>query len=192
MSLFVTEGKIYNPRSKLEKKMKTFIQLGFVLALILSQILQFGCKTKTGQPEMLEVSGLIEAIETDIRSQVQGEVKEILVREGQQIKKGELLCLLDEEKLTIQLNQVRATLEGSRSKLKLFQKGTKKELIAVAKNQLEAAEKELELAQKNKERMDILFNEGAVSTTQNGVKKKKKLKWSRQKSGVFRRKKNFC
>jgi HlyD family secretion protein len=180
--------------------MKRFIQLGFVLTFILSQILQFSCKTKTAQPGMLEISGLIEAIETEIRSQVQGEVKEILVREGQQVKKGELLCLLDAEKLTIQLNQARATLEGSRSKLKLFQKGTKKELIAVAKNQLEAAEKELELAQKNKERMDILFNEGAVSTTQKkkiisllcGVKKKKKLKWSRQKSGVFRRKKNFC
>jgi HlyD family secretion protein len=166
MALFATGGKIHNLRLTIEEEMKRLIQLGFVLAFILSQILQFSCKTKTAQPGMLEVSGLIEAIETEIRSQVQGEVKEILVREGQQVKKEDLLCLLDEEKLTIQLNQVRATIEGSSSKLKLFQKGTKKELIAVAKNQLEAAEKELELAQKNKERMDILFNEGAVSTTQ--------------------------
>lgn len=146
--------------------MKRFIQLGFFLAFILSQALQFSCKTKTARPGMLEVSGLVEAIETEIRSQVQGEVKEILVQEGQEVKKDDLLCLLDEEKLTIQLNQVRATIEGSRSKLKLFQKGTKKELISVAKNQLETAEKELELAKKNKERMDILFNEGAVSSTQ--------------------------
>ncbi len=150
----------------IEEKMKRSIQIAFILALILSQILQFSCKTKTAQPGMLEVSGLIEAIETEIRSQVQGEVKEISAREGQQVKKGDLLCLLDAEKLTIQLNQVRAALEGASSKLKLFQKGTKKELIAVAKNQLETAEKELELAQKNRERMDKLFNEGAVSTTQ--------------------------
>ncbi len=146
--------------------MKRLIQFGFVLAFILSQIFQIGCKTKTSKLGIIEVSGLIEAIETEIRSQVQGEVQEILVQEGQQVKKEDLLCLLDEEKLAIQLNQVRATLEGSRSKLKLFQKGTKRELIAVAKNQLEAAEKELELARKNKERMDILFNEGAVSAAQ--------------------------
>jgi len=142
------------------------MQFGLVLTFILSQILSFSCKTKTSQSGMLEVSGLIEAIETEIRAQVQGEVKEIFAKEGQHIKKGDLLCLLDEEKLTIQLNQVRATLEGARSKLKLFQKGTKKELIAVAKNQSEAAEKELELAQKNQERMVKLFKEGAVSKTQ--------------------------
>jgi len=64
MSLFVTEGKIYNLRLAIKEKMKRFIQLGFVLAFILSQILQFSCKTKTAQPGMLEVSSLIEAIET--------------------------------------------------------------------------------------------------------------------------------
>jgi HlyD family secretion protein len=150
----------------IEEKMKRFIQIFSILVLVLSQILNFSCKTKTAQPAMLEVSGLVEAIETEIRSQAQAEVKEISVREGQQVKKGDLLCLLDHEKLGIQLNQVRAAYEGASAKLKLFQKGTKKELIAVAKNQLEQAGKELELAQKNKERMDVLLNEGAVSSAQ--------------------------
>jgi len=146
--------------------MRKQINSYLIFIFILSQILSFNCKAKTSQSGMLEVSGLIEAIETEIRAQVQGEVKEIFVKEGQRVKKGDLLCLLDDEKLTIQLNQLRAGLEGARSKLKLFQKGTKKELIAVAKNQLEAAEKELELAQKNQGRMEKLFKEGAVSKTQ--------------------------
>jgi HlyD family secretion protein len=150
----------------IEEKMKRFIQIASILVFVLSQILHFSCKTKTAQPATLEVSGLVEAIETEIRSQAQAEVKEISVREGQQVKKGDLLCLLDDERLAIQLNQVRAAYEGASAKLKLFQKGTKKELIAVAKNQLEQAGKELELAQKNKERMDVLFNEGAVSSAQ--------------------------
>jgi HlyD family secretion protein len=45
-------------------------------------------------------------------------------------------------------------------------KGTKKELIAVAKNQLESVEKELELAKKDQERMTRLFNQGAISQIQ--------------------------
>jgi len=124
------------------------------------------CKNRLKNSKTIEASGLIEAVETEIRAKVQGEVKEIHVQEGDKIKKGDLLCLLDDEKLLIQLNQVRAGLQGSRSKLELFKKGTKKELIAMAKNQLEEAGKELELAKKDDERLTKLLSEGAVSETQ--------------------------
>jgi len=140
----------------------------FYLIFLLLIILFVGhsCRSKNKDLSVIEVSGIIEAIETEIRSQVSGEVKQIFVYEGQYINKGDLMCMLDNEKLTIQLSQVRAGLEGARLKLKLFRKGTKKELIAVAKNQLESAEKELELAKKDQERMENLFKKGAVSQIQ--------------------------
>lgn len=137
-----------------------------ILALLFLKILPVAKEIKNKNSGIIEVSGIIEAIETDIRSQIQGEVKQIFVKEGQLVKKGALLCLLDNEKLYLRLNQVKAGLEGVQSKLKLFEKGTKKELIAVAKNQLESAEKELELAKINQERMTRLHNEGAISKTQ--------------------------
>ncbi|MFQ6082320.1 MAG: HlyD family secretion protein [Candidatus Aminicenantia bacterium] len=146
--------------------MKKLINIFPILVLIFSQILSVNCKNKNKDSEIIEISGIIEAIETEIRSQIQGEIKQIFVKEGQQIKKGDLLCLLDNEKLYIKLNQVRAGLEGAKSKLKLFEKGTKKELIAMAKNQLESAEKELELAKKDQQRMAKLFSQGAVSQIQ--------------------------
>lgn len=77
-----------------------------------------------------------------------------------------MLCLLDSEKIRIQLNQVRAGLEGAESKLKLFKKGTRRELVAIAKNQLDRAERELELATKDEERMAKLLSEGAISQNQ--------------------------
>lgn len=137
-----------------------------VLFFILLQIFFTDCKEKTKNRETLEASGFIEAVETEIRAKVQGEVKEIFVKEGQDIKKGDTLCLIDDEKLTIRLSEVRAALQGARAKLELFKKGTKKELIAMAKSQLEEAKKELELAQRNQERMARLFSEGAVSEAQ--------------------------
>lgn len=146
--------------------MKMSVNICFVFIIFLSQILSFNCKSEISKPDTLEVSGLIEAIEIEIRSQVQGEVKELFVQEGQFIKEGNLLCFIDDEKLSIKLNQIRAGLEGTQSKLRLFKKGTKKELIAMAKNQFEAAEKELELAKKNQQRMAELFKEGAVSENQ--------------------------
>ena len=146
----------------MKRKIRTF----HLVVLTIFQIFLIACKDRSQDSGMIEVSGIIEAVKTEIRSQVQGEVKEILAREGQQLKKDDLLCLLDNEKLRIQLDQVRAGLEGAEAKLKLFKKGTRKELIAVAKNQVERAARELELATKDQERMIKLLAEGAVSQNQ--------------------------
>jgi HlyD family secretion protein len=146
--------------------MRKLFNLSSVLLFILLPVFFISCRKPSKNSETIEASGLIEAVETEIRAKVQGEVKEIHVQEGDKIKKGDLLCLQDDEKLLIQLNQVRAALEGARSKLELFKKGTKKELIAVAKNQVEEAGKELELAQKNEQRLAKLLSEGAISEAQ--------------------------
>lgn len=146
--------------------MKRSIPFLLALSFALLPIFFLSCNKGSNKSEAIEASGLIEAVETEIRAKVQGEVKEIYAKEGDKIKKGDLLCLVDDEKLLIQLSQVRAGLEGARSKLELFKKGTKKELIAMAKSQLEEAGKELELAQKNEQRLTKLLSEGAVSEAQ--------------------------
>jgi HlyD family secretion protein len=124
------------------------------------------CKNTTDEEGFLEVSGLIEAIETEIRPQISGEVIEIHVREGQQVEKGDLLCRIDDKKISVQLSQIQAGLEGLRAKLRLYRKGNKKEVIAMAKNQLDTAREELRLARKNQERLARLLAEGAVSEAQ--------------------------
>lgn len=152
--------------------MKKFIIIFSVVIILISAstllILRIlpGLKKQAEGEGIIEVSGIIEAVETEIRAQSQGEVKRIFVEEGQDVNQGQMLCLLESEKLHLQLNQVRAALQGARAKLRLVEKGTKKELIAVAKNQLESAEKQMEIASKNQERMERLFKEGAISKTQ--------------------------
>jgi len=139
----------------------------FILAILFSlQILFLSCKDTSTDTGVLEVSGLIEAVETEIRPQVSGMVIDIQVKEGQRVEKGQVLCLIDDKKIKIQIDQVHAGLEGLYAKLKLLRKGTKKEIIAVAKNQLDAAQKELEVAKKNQDRMTLLLEEGAVSEVQ--------------------------
>ncbi|MCJ7582960.1 MAG: efflux RND transporter periplasmic adaptor subunit [Candidatus Aminicenantes bacterium] len=139
----------------------------FALAILFSLLLFFpSCKNTETDTGVLEVSGLIEAVETQIRPEVSGQVMEIFVKEGQRVEKGQVLCQIDDIKIKIQINQIQAGMEGLQAKLKLFRKGTKKEIIAGAKNQLDAAQKELELATKNQERMTRLWGEGAVSEIQ--------------------------
>jgi HlyD family secretion protein len=143
--------------------MKKITNLLSVIGLIFLQVSLISCQKKETALSEIEVSGIIEAVKTEIKAQAQGEVRQILVQEGQKVKKGDLLCLLDDEKLRIQLAQVKAGQDAAQARLRLAKMGTKKEMIAVAKNQEEIAAKQLELAQKDAERLAKLLNQGAVS-----------------------------
>jgi len=146
--------------------MKKLIPILPILGLVVFQVSWIGCGRKEASALEIEVSGIIEALKTEIKAQAQGEVKQIFVQEGQKVKKGDRLCILDDEKLRIQLRQVKAGQNAAQAKLKLAIRGTKKEMIAVAKSQTEIAAKQLELAEKDAERMAKLLGQGAVSQSQ--------------------------
>jgi len=147
----------------LMNKHNIFLTLAILLSL---QLFFLICNNEEIDTSVLEVSGLIEVVETVIRPEVSGQVIEILVEEGQKVEKGQQLCLIDDKIISIQISQVQASLEGLKAKLKLYKKGTRKEIIAIAKNQLDVAQKELELAKKSQERLTHLLEEGAVSEVQ--------------------------
>ena len=94
--------------------------------LVFFQIFFSSCKDTPAETGILEVSGLIEAIEIQIRPQVSGRVIDIRVKEGQQVEKGQVLCLIENKKIKIQIDQVHAGLEGLYAKLKLFKKKSPK------------------------------------------------------------------
>jgi HlyD family secretion protein len=126
----------------------------------------FACRGKGEADISAEVSGVIEAVKTEIRAQAQGEIDSVAVREGQKVEKGELLCSINSDKLRLQLDQVKAGRAAAEARLKLARMGTKKELVAMAENQLDLAKKQLELAEKDQQRLAKLLAEGAVSQAQ--------------------------
>ncbi len=134
--------------------------------VITSALSAFSCRDATRDGSKLPVTGIIEAVETDIRAQVQGEVLEVFAQEGQTVKKGDLLCRLDGERIRFQLDQIKAGQDGAAAKLDLFKMGNKKEMIAMAKAQVEIAAKQLEIAAKDQERLARLLAQGAVSQSQ--------------------------
>ncbi|MGD0782322.1 MAG: efflux RND transporter periplasmic adaptor subunit [Candidatus Aminicenantales bacterium] len=137
-----------------------------IYPLALAVLFFADCRKTESDLNSLSVTGLIEAVQTDIRAQVQGEVKEVLVQEGQPVRKGDLLCRLDDERIRIQLDEAKAGLAGAHSKLDLAKMGSKKEMIAMAKTQVEIAAKQLEIAAKDQERLARLLSQGAISETQ--------------------------
>ena len=76
----------------------------FTSAVLFSFLIFFlSCRDTSTETGILEVSGLIEAVETEIRPEVAGQVIDILVKEGQRVEKGQLLCQIDDKKIKIQI-----------------------------------------------------------------------------------------
>lgn len=66
-------------------------------------------------------SGTIEATQADIAFQVRGRAREVLVKEGDLLKKGQVIALLDPEELTALRNQARSNLRRTRETLHQLQ-----------------------------------------------------------------------
>jgi HlyD family secretion protein len=136
-----------------------------------------------------EWSGTVEARTISIGSRVGGRVKEVLVREGDQVQAGQPLVTLEPGDLEAQrlaaegqLEQAEANLEklerGSRPEeieqararamtasaaLKESRVGARREQIAAAAARLQAQQVALEKAQLDERRMHKLFGSGAAS-----------------------------
>ncbi len=69
-------------------------------------------------PSTIDAVGTVEASATvTLVSRVSGELMEVLVREGQHVKKDDLLFVIDKRPAEIALHQVLAQLESDRAKL---------------------------------------------------------------------------
>ena len=102
---------------------KAGIALTFILGLLLSVTIWFLYinvpKDKSAdlfQPD--EITGTLEADETDINVKTPGRVTKIFVEEGDQVQEGQMIAILDAESIEAKVNQVKALEEIAEAKYK--------------------------------------------------------------------------
>lgn len=136
-----------------------------------------------------EWSGTVEARTIDVGSRVGGRIKEILVKEGDSVKAGQTLLILEPADLPAQLlaaegqlDQMKATLEklkngarpeeieeakaNAQTMSAAYEEalhGSRREQIEGAKARLQATEVALQKATLDKQRTDLLFSKGAAA-----------------------------
>lgn len=82
---------------------------------------------------LLPVTGALRAVsQAVVKARVAGEVAEVLVREGDAVKAGQLMARIDETEYRARLNERAATLEASRAQAKFAEQSRRKyeELLA--------------------------------------------------------------
>jgi HlyD family secretion protein len=111
----------------------------------------------------IEASGNIEATNIIVSSQVSGEVIRILIDEGGMVEKGDTVMIIDPELYELRLQEATASVEFAEAQLKLLQKGARSEDVNQAKENLRQAKISFQLAEKDKERMENLYQSKTVT-----------------------------
>lgn len=101
--------------------------------------------------------------QVEVHTQVAGEIKEMLVREGAWVKEGQTLAVLDAREHQKDYDATLASLDKAQADLKLLQAGAKQEEIEKARQQLDTAKTNYEYSSKEATRLDALYKGGAVS-----------------------------
>lgn len=117
-------------------------------------------------PYPLDVGGefkLLPTAEQGVRVQVAGDVESVLVKEGDWVKKGQILALLSGREQTRKAEEAKAAIEEAEANLRLLQSGPKPEEVAKAEQDVRAAAKSLEYSTSQANRAERMFKERAIA-----------------------------
>ena len=133
--------------------------LGFAAVVIIVALIGFF--TLGRDPEVIQ--GQVEVSEYRVSSKVPGRILEIRVKEGDYVKVGDTLAILDAPEVRAKMEQARSA-EDAASAIELkAQNGARKEQIQGAYQVLQQAKAGLEIAEKSYGRVQRLFDEGVLS-----------------------------
>jgi len=117
----------------------------------------------------LTIQSNVDMTDININSQIPGKVKEVKVKEGDSVKKGDVLLIVDSDTLAAQQSQVKAQIEtanaqlnaakaardAASAKLELAQNGARPE-------EIDQAKEGYELAKVTFDRLKVLYEEGSI------------------------------
>ncbi|MBP2626017.1 MAG: secretion protein HlyD family protein [Firmicutes bacterium] len=101
-----------------------------------------------------------------ISAKVAGQVEESVVKEGDIVQVGQVLAKVDSKAFRIQVEQAQANLASAQAKLDSLKAGNRPQQLAQSEASVEQSSASLENARKNYERIEALFNTGAISAQQ--------------------------
>jgi HlyD family secretion protein len=132
---------------------------GFIMVVIIVALIGFLALGR--EPDVKQ--GQVEVAEYRVSSKVPGRILELRVKEGDYVKVGDTLAILDAPEVRAKMEQARSA-ENAAAALELkAQNGARKEQIQGAFSVLQQAKAGYEIAEKSYQRIQRLFDEGVVS-----------------------------
>ncbi|MCJ7497262.1 MAG: biotin/lipoyl-binding protein, partial [candidate division Zixibacteria bacterium] len=103
----------------------------------------------------LKVTGVVDANETvRVTSEIMGQVKEVKVKDGEKVSKGDILIILGDEQIKIQVAQAQATLDSIQASSDKIKAGARPQEIKQAESALLQAKMNRDSVEENYLRME--------------------------------------
>ena len=113
---------------------------------------------------IIQFTGSIDAdAQVQIFPKITATINMMRVDLGDNVKKGEVIALLDAQELSAQLSQAEAALEVMRANWAQMEKGARPEEIAQAEDLVKKATASLKEAESNYNRLKDIYNKGTIS-----------------------------
>ena len=133
--------------------------MGFAAVVVIVALI--GLIALDRDPDIIQ--GQVEVSEYRVSSKVPGRILEIRVKEGDYVKAGDTLAILDAPEVRAKMEQAQSA-ESAAAALELKAKnGARKEQIQGAFSVLQQAKAGFEIAEKSYNRVQRLFDEGVMS-----------------------------
>lgn len=151
-------------------KNKHYLLASLLLTLSILSLLMSGCNKKTG----LELSGTIEATQVEASSEVAGKVVGLEKNEGDSVKKGDVLAVLDSSLQKLAVKQQQAVVKLKEAKLEELKAGTRPQQLeqaasAVKSATIKAAEADLEQTRIMLEQAELILEKYQVRASIDGI-----------------------
>ena len=133
--------------------------VGFVAVVIIVALI--GYLALDSEPDVIQ--GQVEVTEYRVSSKVPGRILELRVKEGDYVKAGDTLAILDAPEVRAKMEQARGA-ESAAAALELkARNGAREEQVRGAFSVLQQAKAGLEIAEKSYNRVQRLYDEGVMS-----------------------------
>ena len=144
-------------------KSKKYLAISFIVVLIAVIILSFvGMFLLKDKPVILQ--GQIEATEIRISGKLPGRIDTFLVEEGQNVKAGDTLVVINSPEALAKYQQVNALESIARFQNQKVDEGTRKQIIATVQQLWNKSKSDLELAKTTYNRIEVLYRDSVVSS----------------------------
>ncbi len=140
------------------KKRKVGILIGLVLAIVVVLGLWLAWRTPAEQ-----LQGMADADTINVAAKITARLAELKVREGDRVKAGQVLFVLDSPEVAAKEEQAHGALEAARAVADKADEGARSEDIRAAQANWKRAEAGATLADATYQRVQNLFNEGVMT-----------------------------
>lgn len=114
--------------------------------------------------ESVTITGIVETTEIDVSSKIPGRLDAILVKEGDQVKKGDVLAKLESKEMDAKVEQARGAMEAAKAKLIMVKNGARQEEKDATEKMYQQAKAQYDYAFKTWTRFQSLYKDHVIST----------------------------